>query len=250
MSILFEKREGETPLQALGRLRAGRPELSDAPLTYAGRLDPMASGKLLVLVGDECKKRAEYDALDKEYEFEVLCGVSSDTGDILGLAEAHDDTVRETAMRALASSLEGRLSLPYPAYSSKTVNGTPLFQYALEGRLGEISIPEGDVALYALEYFGERRLPLSAVAREAIARLETFKPERTGKPGDDFRKPLILERWERLRKDERECVLHAFRARVSSGTYIRSLASLIAERLGTRGLAWSIRRTAIGPGSA
>ena len=47
--ILIEKREGQTPLQALDELRIARPELAEVSLTYAGRLDPMASGKLLVL---------------------------------------------------------------------------------------------------------------------------------------------------------------------------------------------------------
>ena len=45
----------------------------------------MASGKLLILIGDECKNQKKYFGLDKEYEFEVLFGVESDTGDVLGL---------------------------------------------------------------------------------------------------------------------------------------------------------------------
>ncbi|MCA9363758.1 hypothetical protein KC727_00880, partial [Candidatus Kaiserbacteria bacterium] len=81
----IEKRIGETPLEAAERLRVTLGLSADIPLAYAGRLDPMASGKLLVLIGDECKKQEQYHTLDKEYTFEVLFGVRSDTADVLGI---------------------------------------------------------------------------------------------------------------------------------------------------------------------
>ena len=83
---IVEKSVGETPLQALEAFRE-RERLGGIPLTYAGRLDPMASGKLLILIGDECKKRDTYTGLDKRYRFEVLFGARTDTGDILGITE-------------------------------------------------------------------------------------------------------------------------------------------------------------------
>jgi tRNA U55 pseudouridine synthase TruB len=85
------KNEAETPLQALDRLRKNDSTLKNLPMTYAGRLDPMASGQLLILIGDECKKREKYDGLDKEYEVEILFGAESDTADILGLANLCND---------------------------------------------------------------------------------------------------------------------------------------------------------------
>ena len=110
-----EKREGETPLQALMRVRKVYPELKDLPLTYAGRLDPMATGLLLVLIGEECKRKDEYLALSKTYEFEVLFGASSDTGDILGIVNAGGRDVDESAVTQLADWLVGTHHLPYPA---------------------------------------------------------------------------------------------------------------------------------------
>ena len=55
--LLFDKHLSETPLEALHRLRTEQPELQNTKLAYSGRLDPMASGLLLVLVGEECKQR-------------------------------------------------------------------------------------------------------------------------------------------------------------------------------------------------
>ena len=47
--IVLSKKEVETPLQALEFFRAKHKEYKDLKMTYAGRLDPMASGVLVVL---------------------------------------------------------------------------------------------------------------------------------------------------------------------------------------------------------
>ena len=85
--VILEKEVGETPLIALRKWKEQNPEYKDVIASYAGRLDPMASGKLLVLFGEECKKQKSYTNLDKEYEIEVLFDVGTDTGDALGLTE-------------------------------------------------------------------------------------------------------------------------------------------------------------------
>ena len=56
--ILINKKEGETPLEALQYFRSRNKIYKEAKMTYAGRLDPMAKGLLLVLVGEETKKKA------------------------------------------------------------------------------------------------------------------------------------------------------------------------------------------------
>lgn len=44
----------------------------------------MAHGVLILLVGDENKMRDKYEKLDKEYKFQCILGVGTDTYDILG----------------------------------------------------------------------------------------------------------------------------------------------------------------------
>jgi hypothetical protein len=83
--IKLYKKIAETPLQALKRLRRRRPELADARLSYAGRLDPMACGILPVLVGEENDRRENFLGRDKTYVFTVLFGVATDTFDLLGI---------------------------------------------------------------------------------------------------------------------------------------------------------------------
>lgn len=82
--LLLEKRVGETPLECLNRFRAAHPEYAEVPMTYAGRLDPMANGLLLVLAGDLVHRKDDFLGLDKEYRATVVFGVSTDTYDGLG----------------------------------------------------------------------------------------------------------------------------------------------------------------------
>jgi tRNA U55 pseudouridine synthase TruB len=51
--IVLNKKEGETPLEALSLFRSTHKSFKDVPMTYAGRLDPMASGLLVILIGEE-----------------------------------------------------------------------------------------------------------------------------------------------------------------------------------------------------
>ena len=66
--ILLNKKIGETPLQALERFRLRHKTYKEVKMTYAGRLDPMASGLLLVLAGEEIKNKEKYLGLDTEYQ--------------------------------------------------------------------------------------------------------------------------------------------------------------------------------------
>lgn len=247
------KKIGETPLQALEAFRVSASLPESTPLTYAGRLDPMAEGKLIILIGEECKRRGAYDGLDKEYEFEVLLGFSSDTGDVLGIPDIETPEgglkeYSEKELQSLAHSLVGTHELPYPAFSSKTVNGKPLFQHALAGTLEDIEVPIASRHIYRATYIGQRGLRGEDLIRQVIEKIERLKaPAGSGLPGADFRKEEIIERWKSLSSAaETDYTILKFRAIVSSGTYIRALAPVIAGKLGRKGLAYSIRRTKIG----
>ena len=127
--VLLDKRVGETPLQAIERWKEAHPRYAATGASYAGRLDPMASGKLLVLLGDECKRQQEYTKLDKVYDVEVLLDIGSDTGDVLGIVSSNDARTFPTGREVRAAFTEelGTHERPYPIYSSKTVDGKPLF---------------------------------------------------------------------------------------------------------------------------
>ncbi len=250
--IILEKAVGETPLDKLEEWRANRPDLTGVPLAYAGRLDPMASGKLLVLIGDECKQQAKYHGLDKTYEFEVLFGISSDSGDVLGLVTEHKKTlIEKETIVGILDKLTGQICLPYPIFSSRTVKGVPLHTWAVMGRLNEIEIPTKESTVYNLELTDldtMTRAQIYKSATEKIASLPTVTDPRKAL-GNDFRRPDVLATWQTFLNTgspQDEFTLGKFICTASSGTYMRSLAEVIAQAVDTTGLAFSIHRTTIG----
>lgn len=239
----IEKFCGETPFQALVRFRAER-EIPDAiPLSYAGRLDPMASGILLVLEGPECADRSRYLGLDKTYELEILLGVSSDTGDVLGLVEevpARPIGLAEAT--TAAAGFAGRYPAPYPAFSSRTVQGRPLFAWAREGRLGEISAPIQNGSIHEIAVTGLRAITCAELRGEVTVKLDSLHED-----AGDFRISAVRASWERLlvASDARSWQICTLEAKTSAGVYMRTLADDIGRALGMRGLAFAIRRTRI-----
>lgn len=247
---LIEKRVGETPLQALGRLRAEAGIPAEVPLSYAGRLDPMASGTLLVLEGDESKDRARFLALDKEYEVEVLLGAFSDTGDVLGIVtEAPDEDPDLAALRLAGAGLVGPYDAPYPAFSSRTVRGKQLFQWALEGRLDEIEIPLQHGTVRALEVTGIELVTREELRERVMTKLAltplTDDPRKV--LGRNFRVDDAHASWEKLFAATARETFAVARMTVltSSGVYMRTLADDLAKSAGARALALSIHRSRI-----
>ncbi len=249
-TLIINKPLGKTPLQVVEQYKSDNPEHEKTKMAYAGRLDPMAEGKLLLLLGEECKQREKYLGLDKEYEFEVLVGMSSDTQDILGLTDNVTIPDNTENLDTILDKLRGNIVLPYPVFSSKTVEGKPLFLWALEQRLSEITIPTKEVQVYKLDLLSQKTIPKNSVlqtVQERIARV-TQVTEESKQLGRDFRRKDVLQKWkeniESTKQDQ--FMVIQLRCVCSSGTYMRTLASMIGQELGSAGLAWSIKRTKIG----
>lgn len=249
--IVLEKNVGQTPLDVVRSYKRDNPELSDTPMAYAGRLDPMASGQLLVLLGEECKKQEEYHSLDKEYQFEVLLGSSSDTGDILGLIDWKQSTkITETELKKVAKQLRGSLSLPYPKFSSRTVKGKPLHMWTLEDRLDEIEIPTANTKIYSLKLAGLRTVPVEKIYHDALLKINSIAivTEASKALGRDFRRSEVRVAWQVWLEHHRgqQVQIASFNCVATSGTYMRSLSEEIGRQVNTTALAYSIHRSTIG----
>ena len=234
-TLKIYKNLGETPLEALDRLRILKPEYSDLPMTYAGRLDPMAEGKLLVLVGEECKRKDEYLGMDKEYEFEMLFGFKTDSYDLLGLSSAENFN-KEDLIPQLARILEnkkGKFVQKYPPFSSKTVGGKQLFQKTKDG--DEYDAPEKQVEIYEISFLGFREISGKDLSEEIKRRINLVK--------GDFRQEEILQKWDEnfLGREDEIFIIAKAKMSCSSGTYVRSLVN----GLSFPAVTFSIKRTRI-----
>lgn len=244
---IVEKRRGETPLAALTSWKAAHPAYAAHAATYAGRLDPMAEGALLILLGDECKRKPAYTKLDKEYEIEVLLGARTDTGDLLGMPERSPAPPDLSLLREALRSELGTQERAYPRFSSKAVSGKPLFMHALE-KTGA-AVPTHHETIYRIDRVGSACLSAPELKERVLAALSRApaSDEPTKALGADFRIGTIRPAWDRALTDvEQEFTILSLRVACGSGTYMRTLAERIGERLGTYGCAYAIRRTKIG----
>lgn len=250
--VLLNKAVGQTPLECLEDWRKDKPEFKDIPLAYAGRLDPMAEGVLLVLIGEECKKQTEYHNLDKEYEFEILFGAKSDSGDVLGIiSETQNREVTEEEITNVLKTLIGEIELPYPIFSSKTIKGKPLHTWTMENRLHEIVIPTKKSTIYKLDLLEIKQFTREQIHTLALNKVESIPPVTDPRKalGNDFRRPDVRKSWQVfLQNSDKNDLFSIAKVRCisSSGTYMRTLAEVIAEKLNTTGLAFSIKRNKIG----
>jgi tRNA pseudouridine55 synthase len=240
--LILNKKEGETPLEALDNFRSKNKKYKYEKMTYAGRLDPMASGLLLVLAGAGVKNKDKYLALDKEYEFEILFGFATDTYDVLGKVTKYENT-RQDLVFLVKNNLKqftGKFIQKYPIYSSKTVRGVQLFEYARASK--EVEIPEREVWVKNLKFLKLRKMSKSILLKNIEKRIKKVNIK------NDFRQKEILKIWRKIlsRQGLDKIFVGSFRVKCSSGTYVRGIANSLGEKIGIPTLAFSIKRTKIG----
>lgn len=237
---VFYKNLGETPLESILRFKKENPEYEKDTMTYAGRLDPMAEGLMILLSGEEVNNKDEYTGMDKEYEFAVLWGFSTDTLDLLGrVVSSSQHLVSSGDLEKEIQNLVGRFEQSYPAYSSKTVKGKPLFQWAREGKISLIEIPKHTVEIFDAKYISRTEM----TAEDLIKEIE----RRTKLVSGDFRQDEILKKWEDVLSGSsgKTFVLDSFSIKVSSGFYVRQFVSDLAHSLGSVATTFHIERTRV-----
>lgn len=236
------KNLGETPRERLERLRIQRPEYAHEVLSYAGRLDPMAEGVLLCLVGSANKRREQYLDMSKEYVLDVLFGFSTDTYDILGrVMEAGDaSNIRRAQVEKGLNEFRGTFAQEYPPFSSKTVEGKSLIEWARGGAISTLVLPRKVVVIYDIKLVGMYKVDEHA--------LLNYIEESVEKVEGDFRQDEIMRLWKRRLKVEgtREFPCATIQISCSSGTYARSIAHGLGRELGTPALALHILRNKVG----
>ena len=227
MPIKIFKPIGFTPLELINDYKK---KYNISKLSFAGRLDPMASGIMLLLEGDECKKQLEYCGKDKIYEFKILYGFKTDSLDILGFSKNID------LVKFNYKDLLGKSQQKYPIYSSKTLklNGItkPLWYWEKRGLLDHSIIPKKEIEVYKMEKKDVKEYSNSEMKDIIFSRISKLSEKNKAK----FRYYEIKKLWDENLEEERRYKVDTFKARVSSGTYIRGLC----EKMG--GVAFDINR--------
>lgn len=103
---------------------------------HAGTLDPIATGVLLICLGQAVRVSEYLMELPKTYRGTVLLGVATDTYDAAGtpVFEGSVEAVSEEGLRAALEALERQEQQVPPSHSAVKVGGTPAYRLARAGR--------------------------------------------------------------------------------------------------------------------
>lgn len=116
---------------------------------HAGTLDPMATGVLLICIGQATRVVEYLTDHDKKYHARIRLGVETDTYDATGtlVAETQVSVTVEQVEEAL-TGFTGRISQHPPAYSAIKQNGVPLYKLARQGI--EVETQPREVEIYSI----------------------------------------------------------------------------------------------------
>ncbi|KAI4166932.1 MAG: hypothetical protein LQ343_007635, partial [Gyalolechia ehrenbergii] len=120
---------------------------------HGGTLDPMATGVLIVGVGQGTKHLHSFLSCTKTYEATVLFGAATDTYDVLGkiLSKAPYAHVTRTLVEEALNKFRGPIKQRPPLYSALRMDGKRLYEYAREGKEIPREIEERPVTTESLD---------------------------------------------------------------------------------------------------
>lgn len=152
--LLIDKPGG---ISSFDVIRALRKKLGIRKMGHAGTLDPLASGLLIIGVGEGTKKLKDFIGLDKTYEMEVLLGRQTVTGDMEGkvVNEANVGNVVIDKINEVLKSLEGEIELDVPIYSALKIKGVPMYKLARQGK--EVEPKKRKMKIYSLKLLDHRQ---------------------------------------------------------------------------------------------
>lgn len=118
---------------------------------HTGTLDPLATGVLVVAVGNYTKLVNSLTSLDKEYIAEIKLGIKTNTGDITGniIDEDYNYSLTSEDIIKVFNYFPKEYEQTVPKYSAVKINGKKLYEYARENI--DIKLPTRIVNIYRLE---------------------------------------------------------------------------------------------------
>lgn len=117
---------------------------------HTGTLDPFATGLMIIVVGDYCKRAGEFSKLDKSYQATVRLGETSTTGDPEGeiIQVSNVQPTRKEVEHVLVP-LRGEIQQTPPVYSAIKIDGQRAYKLAREGKT--VVMPTRTITIHSLE---------------------------------------------------------------------------------------------------
>jgi len=212
---------------------------TNSKISFAGRLDPMASG-VLALILDDSKSLISSSLTShyKTYRFNVILGLTTDTFDILGLITKiyPPHFISRDKISSILSDISHIKSQQYPPFSSRSVShpltGKKISLWEITKMGIHVDPPNHDIDIKYLSLLSDTTITYYDLFNIISSRINTLSPS------SDFRQSDILKLWESYLPifNNRLFQIITCEASVSPGTYIRGIANSI------NGVAYDITR--------
>jgi len=208
---------------------------------HAGTLDPLATGVLLVCIGNATKQAETLQKHDKEYIAGITFGATTPSYDLEKEIDQMypTDGVTEEALRNVLPSFVGPQEQVAPLFSAKSVDGVRA--YELARRQYKAAEKEGKAFDHsAVETLSRQMINISEI--ELLSFSPSGIPEKEKPREEGKSNPKI-----NLTDNSALGLPHAeIRVACSKGTYIRALARDLGEALGSGAHLDSLKRTKSG----
>ncbi|HRI62244.1 MAG TPA: tRNA pseudouridine(55) synthase TruB [Saprospiraceae bacterium] len=227
--LLVDKPLGWTSFSVVNKIRyalSHRLGIKKYKTGHAGTLDPLATGLLIICVGEYTKKIEEFQAMPKEYTGVITFGATTPSFD---LEKAVDATypvehLTDALLQRVKQQFTGDILQIPPVFSAVKVDGRRLYKNARTGE--EVELPERPVRIESFEIGPLRPSPSTL----------HLPPSTFNKKGVSIM----------LHPDYAEGLQADFRVVCSKGTYIRSLVHDLGRAAGSGAYLSSLRRTGTG----
>lgn len=152
--LLIDKPSGWTSFDVVNKIRymiRFEVGIKKIKVGHAGTLDPLATGLLLVCVGNATKRIHEFTGLDKEYTGTFFIGATTPSFDLETETDQYFDTdhiTKEMICKA-TEAFTGPIQQVPPAYSAIKIDGTRSYRHARKNR--DVNIPARDVIIHEFE---------------------------------------------------------------------------------------------------
>ncbi len=149
--LIVDKPAGCTSHDVVQRVRKA---IQQRSVGHAGTLDPLATGVLVVAIGEGTKLVSHLQSDDKRYEVSIALGAETDSLDADGEITDRADvpTLDRAAVERALQPFIGRYPQTAPKLSAIKLGGTPLHRRMRRGE--EVEAPVREVELYAANVVG------------------------------------------------------------------------------------------------
>jgi tRNA pseudouridine55 synthase len=147
--LFIDKAKGDTSFKCVAVLRK---LMNVRRIGFAGTLDPLASGLMLLAIGEATKLLHYLEKMDKIYDVDITLGAESDTYDAEGKIipfENAREPAREEIEKMISEHFTGLVLQVPPSYSAIKINGKPAYQMARANK--EVKMVARTVNFYWIE---------------------------------------------------------------------------------------------------